>query len=347
MSARMAGPFVTALITCYDYGRFVGEAIESALTQTHVPLEVVVVDDGSTDETPAVLRSFGDRVRAIAQQNRGQAAAFNTGIAAARGEIICFLDADDTWSPGKVAAVVAKYAAGASGLVCHDLDVRPEPGMGVAPQRWSALFEVTLREGDLAPWLVENWGWPFPPTSGLSMPAALARRVAPIPEAEWRLCADNPLAYGAAWLAPVTVIPEVLGTYRLHGANGFLGAQPVEVARKLCGLDHPLRRLAFLKAFAQRHGGPLAERVARTDLFADYRFLRPWCFIAAPFPLAHLARLARATAAHGRRRGDGWMRIVATAARDALIAAVISLGIPSRYSAVRRHWRARAGAPSP
>ena len=86
---------VTILINNYNYARFLPAAIDSALSQTYHPLEVVVVDDGSTDESLDIIRDYGDRVRPVFKSNGGQASAFNAGFAASRGEVICLLDADD------------------------------------------------------------------------------------------------------------------------------------------------------------------------------------------------------------------------------------------------------------
>src|SRR5437773_3781756 len=102
---------VSVVIPTYNYARYLPEAIDSALAQTHAPLEVIVVDDGSTDDTPRVLAVYGDRIRVIRQANRGPGAARNTGIAAARGEYVGFLDADDVWLPRKLELQMARFEA--------------------------------------------------------------------------------------------------------------------------------------------------------------------------------------------------------------------------------------------
>jgi glycosyltransferase involved in cell wall biosynthesis len=101
---------VSVVIPAYNYARFVCDAIDSALAQDYPELEIIVVDDGSTDETPAVLAKYGDRIRNIRQPNAGLPAARNTGIHAARHPFVAFLDADDAWRPGMVARVMTAFA---------------------------------------------------------------------------------------------------------------------------------------------------------------------------------------------------------------------------------------------
>ena len=92
------------IIPTFNHARFVGAAIDSALAQTVSAFEVIVVDDGSTDETPAVLARYAGRVRVLRQENRGLSAARNAGLAAAHGTFVSFLDADDVMAPTKLAA---------------------------------------------------------------------------------------------------------------------------------------------------------------------------------------------------------------------------------------------------
>jgi glycosyltransferase involved in cell wall biosynthesis len=94
--------FVSVVIPTYNYGHFVVEAVESVLAQTYRDLEIIVVDDGSTDDTRKRLEPFMDRIRYIHQQNQGLSTARNAGIHAAKGEWIAFLDSDDLWHPRKL-----------------------------------------------------------------------------------------------------------------------------------------------------------------------------------------------------------------------------------------------------
>ncbi len=102
-------PLVSVVIPTHNYGRYVCDAVESVLAQTYAPLEIVVVDDGSTDETPQVLVRFGSRIRSIRLPGRGVAEARNTGLQASSGDLVVFLDADDLLLPDGIAAQVAYF----------------------------------------------------------------------------------------------------------------------------------------------------------------------------------------------------------------------------------------------
>src|SRR5216684_1001036 len=100
-------PQVSAIIAVYNGAATVAQAIDSVLAQSFGDLDVIVVNDGSTDGTPGVLRNYGDRIRVVDQPNCGVAAARNAGVRASRGEYIAFLDSDDAWAPTKIARAVA------------------------------------------------------------------------------------------------------------------------------------------------------------------------------------------------------------------------------------------------
>ncbi|HYZ79486.1 MAG TPA: glycosyltransferase family A protein [Gaiellaceae bacterium] len=107
----MSLPLITTIIGAYNAGRYLGEAIESVLAQTHPRLELIVVDDGSTDATGRIAESYGDPVRCIRQENGGMAAARNRAIPEARGDYLAFLDADDRFPPDKLRSQLAVFEA--------------------------------------------------------------------------------------------------------------------------------------------------------------------------------------------------------------------------------------------
>ena len=104
----MTLPLISCVIPVFNGERYLGEALDSALAQTHSPLEIIVVDDGSTDGTAEVVGRYAGRIEYLKQPNLGYEAAKDSGIRLARGEFIAFLDADDVWHPAKLAIQVAR-----------------------------------------------------------------------------------------------------------------------------------------------------------------------------------------------------------------------------------------------
>ncbi|MBN1874039.1 MAG: glycosyltransferase family 2 protein, partial [Anaerolineae bacterium] len=102
-------PLVSILINNYNYAEFLSAAIDSGLAQTYPNVEVVVVDDGSTDNSREVIAGYKNRIIAVLKENGGQASAFNAGVAASRGDIVCFLDSDDIFLPEKITEIVTAF----------------------------------------------------------------------------------------------------------------------------------------------------------------------------------------------------------------------------------------------
>jgi glycosyltransferase involved in cell wall biosynthesis len=107
----MSNDLVSVIIPVFNGERFLAEAVESVIAQSYHPLEIIVVNDGSTDKTAEIAAGFGERVRYFYQANRGPAAARNRGIQAARGDMLCFLDSDDLWLPDTLAHQLARLRA--------------------------------------------------------------------------------------------------------------------------------------------------------------------------------------------------------------------------------------------
>jgi glycosyltransferase involved in cell wall biosynthesis len=107
----MAASIISCIVPVFNGEKFLAEALESILGQHHRPLEIIVVDDGSTDGSEAVAKQYDDRIRYLRQDNMGPAAARNLGLQAARGDFIAFLDCDDRWHPEKLERQIARFRA--------------------------------------------------------------------------------------------------------------------------------------------------------------------------------------------------------------------------------------------
>ena len=112
-------PLISCIIPVFNAERFLAEAIDSVFAQTYRPIEVIVVDDGSTDGSAEVAARYGDRVRYIFQENQGHASARNRGIAEAKGDFLAFLDADDRWHPEKLKRQASVLADDPSVDLCY------------------------------------------------------------------------------------------------------------------------------------------------------------------------------------------------------------------------------------
>lgn len=114
---------VSVVIPCYNGSSFLRETLDSVLAQTHPVLEVIVIDDGSTDDSAAIAESYGPLVRVIRQRNQGESVARNRGMELARGEWIALLDADDRWVSDKIERQIAAIPPDESGIACVYSDV--------------------------------------------------------------------------------------------------------------------------------------------------------------------------------------------------------------------------------
>ena len=154
----MGGPYVSVLIDTYNCGRFIEQAIESVLSQDYAleQVEILVVDDGSTDDTAERVKKYGAKIRYLRKENGGQASALNLGFAESRGEIVAILDGDDWWAQGKLRTVLKALEEHPHFLLASALTVRrkvlewilPLPEemvfMADAPIQVAALFQGTL-----------------------------------------------------------------------------------------------------------------------------------------------------------------------------------------------------------
>jgi glycosyl transferase family 2 len=244
-------PLVTILVNNYNYGQYLSQAIDSALNQTWVRCEVVVVDDGSTDDSASIMASYGRSVVSVLKANGGQGSAFNAGFEASQGEIVCFLDSDDVFLPDKVERVVeASRRNPDAGLIYHQMFFIDRHGRSVG-RRWpSSVVQGLLRSR------VEHSGgwWPLPTTSGLCCSRGYLAQILPMPVEPFRLCADAYVGGLAPFITRVVGVRKPLTIYRLHGSNNHntSGATQSEIQRRIDRYELEFREL---KRALPRFGG--------------------------------------------------------------------------------------------
>lgn len=224
-------PFVSVVINNYNYGRFLADAINSALNQSYPHREVIVVDDGSTDNSREVIAAYGDKIVAVIKENGGQPSAFNAGFATSKGDIICFLDADDLFLPEKLENVVAAFGENQDlGWCFHPLkfvDIR-EIDINSAISQAKNNHQYTAREYDLRSQIQKgrlDKNFPYPSTSGMCFRRSFMPLILPMPEkAEGTLLNDGYLIFASIGLSKGIALDQQLGLYRIHGdnAHGFV-----------------------------------------------------------------------------------------------------------------------------
>jgi glycosyltransferase involved in cell wall biosynthesis len=219
-------PLVSILINNYNYGRFLKTAIESALNQTYQPTEVIVVDDGSTDQSREIISSYGDRIKPILKENGGQASAFNAGFAASQGEIVCFLDSDDLFKSKKVTAVVHDFQQDPTiGWHFHSLELfgshsdASRQELDLATSNVSGLYDLRsyLQKGKLRGSLSFELSTA---TSGMCFRRSLLEQILPVAE-EIRITSDDYIKYAALGISCGFISFHSLAQQRIHGNNAY------------------------------------------------------------------------------------------------------------------------------
>jgi glycosyltransferase involved in cell wall biosynthesis len=228
----------TCIITNYNYGAYLPQAVDSALSQTKPFDEIIVVDDASTDNSSAVLSELAkrvDRLKIVRQEvNAGQLAAFETGIMQSSGDIVFFLDADDVYSSDYLGIALDVYQKfpQCDFLFCrHERFVDNSTSKVLFPGVTGELHHAVTDLGLTVVRTLERKAFIGGPTSCLSMRRGLATRLVPIPlHGDWRTRADDCLVFGAslAGARKFCIERELVG-YRIHGNNAF--ASNSEIAK--------------------------------------------------------------------------------------------------------------------
>ncbi len=217
-------PTISIIISSYNYARYIRQSINSALYQTIAPHEIIVVDDGSDDQSIDYIEAYSERVTTIKKEHGGQASAFNKGFAASSGEWIWFLDADDWLCNKSIEKAIDVIALIKSG----EQDVSKIHGPLQAVNEYGDPLNFfmpikPLSEGNVLEEMMDDGGYCWPPTSGNIFPRWMLTKCMPIPEEDFRLCADTYLCNYAAMFGKIRVINQPLGFYRIHAANNYYG----------------------------------------------------------------------------------------------------------------------------
>jgi glycosyltransferase involved in cell wall biosynthesis len=217
----MINPLFTVLIDTYNHERFIEEAIVSVLEQTFPTkeIEVLVVDDGSTDRTSEIVKKFEPRVRSIRKANGGQASAFNAGIPEARGEIVAFLDGDDWWAKDKLKVIANYFAAhpnvGVVGHGIYESDFATGKVSTTVPNLSCEIAFEDVVGGTFFRQMMCFFG-----TSRVAIRRDVLKRVLPVPES-LVVEADEFMAIMGTAFSSAGLIREPLTFYRLHEGNLF------------------------------------------------------------------------------------------------------------------------------
>jgi glycosyltransferase involved in cell wall biosynthesis len=252
----------TCLISNYNYRRYIADAVDSALAQTAPLDEIIIVDDGSTDDSQELVRrQYGHHssVKLVVKKNQGQLSCFNEGFRRSTGDIIFFLDADDVYENNYVEEALKVYllSPGCDSLITGyrtfhappgqipDVDKSPTVSRGARDLGFSVILALYKRVCAGAP------------TSCLSMRRRLLEHILPIPYLDdWRICADDCLNFGSSVMrGRKFLLEEPLVRYRIHDCNNFTGAH-IDVHQDY---QRSLRTNRLLHLFQRRAGFDLVQ----------------------------------------------------------------------------------------
>lgn len=271
ITANESPLLISIVVTNFNYARFLRAALDSALAQTHPAVEVIAVDDGSTDDSREILASYGNAITAILKTNGGQASAYNAGFVASRGDAVIFLDADDVLDAdlaARLARTIQKNPRSSQVLFCMEIinahgvktDARVPPSH--------------LPDGDLRQPLrsFNNCIW-WPPGSAHAYARRTLQRILPMPETDYKISADYYLTRCAALCGPVASLREPGGGYRHHGANSFYRTE-LDLAKERTDVSQIRNAHADIHRFAVANGLPAYPQTAEEMLDVRFAALR-------------------------------------------------------------------------
>ncbi|MGY1787286.1 glycosyltransferase family 2 protein [Geodermatophilus sp. SYSU D00698] len=287
---------LSVVVTNYNYADYVATAVESALALRWDDVEVVVVDDGSTDDSAEVLQRYADRVTLLAGPNGGQRVAANRGFAASTGDVVVFLDADDVLPPELPERLVRVW-----GPLVSKAQFRMQriDASGVPFGRPFPEWRPVPTPAQIRRWAERTSAYPTPPGSGNAYARWFLDRIFPLDPTTGRAADSGPLA-AAPFHGDVVTVPDVAVAYRKHGSND---------SDVLADDDRPAREVERARdrwRFAQRSRGVSDAEIDERPLRRSRELLQ--------------FRVAAARLTPGERplRGDGHLRLLADVLRSPL-----------------------------
>lgn len=246
---QMTRPTLSIVVISYNYDAYLAAAIDSALAQTH-PVDVLVVDDGSTDGSREIIESYGDRIRAVLKENGGNSSVINAAVPETTSDVVMFLDADDLLHEDAAAAVVEAWTDTCSKVQFRlsVIDAAGERGTVDPPS------DVPMPVGDVVPELVRTGRYVTPVTTGNAFRRSVLERILPIPVDDFRNTNDGYLNLVTPFLGPVVSVDRELGSYRMHGRNLWAYTGGVDLAGLRQRVRYDLVRQRYLEDTARAHG---------------------------------------------------------------------------------------------
>ncbi len=278
----------------FNYGQFIGAAVRSALAVDWPDVEVIVVDDGSTDDSLEVLASFADRITVLTQPNSGPRVACNRGFAASRGDAVLFLDSDDQVEPSIAREVAAVWRESISKV---QVQMRRVDGCDVEVGRPFPRFARRPSADQVRGWISQTGAYPTPPGSGNVYARDFLDRLFPLDDS----CGDatdSATLAAAPYLGDVVTIVKPLVRYRVHENNRSKLNDPVRFTRQI---ERAVQRHRFALRASGRPSGttdvlrPLRRGRHLLQMRVAERRLNP--DTPPPVPDDTRQRLARDTAA--------------------------------------------------
>lgn len=298
---------VSVVVPVYNGASYLAEALESLLAQRYPALEVIAVDDGSTDDTPSILAAYGDQVQVLRQANRGQSAALNAGWARASGDVLSYLSADDRLRPGAVATAIDALERHPEALAVYGDYGLMAPSSQVLDIVRPPAFDCRRAVATLSC-----------PTG----PGAFVRRAAHEAAGPWcedlRQMPDLEYWLRLGLLGPIVHVPAVLADYREHDASATFrppsparAEEPVVIYRRFFGRDDLPADVRALRRVARAHAHLLTARAhlrARRFTRAAAHLLRSGWASPRAVTSIHVVRLVASGLGGAWRHRRRWSR---------------------------------------